>query len=62
MRAVEFKDHIAASDVTDDDINRLQIECLYGRILKKDDRREISQTLGVLREILREARKNNSNG
>lgn len=53
----DFKAQIAESDVTDDDINRCQLEILYGRILKKSDRLEISQTLGVLREILREARK-----
>lgn len=56
MNTKEFRDQIAASDVTDDDINRCQIEVLHGRILTKADRLEISQTLGVLRQILKAAR------
>lgn len=49
--------NIAASEVTDDDINRLQTTVLWSPgSLKKNDRLEISRTLGVLRAILADAR------
>lgn len=54
---MDFVKKIAASDVTDADINRLQVGVLYSRgALKKDDRLEVSRTLGVLRAILSTAR------
>ncbi|MGH6977798.1 MAG: hypothetical protein ACRED4_00660 [Brevundimonas sp.] len=56
----EFVSQIAASDVQDGDIIRLQMAVLYGGILKKEDKREVSQTLGVLRAILETARANPS--
>lgn len=51
-----FKKAIASSDVTDEDINWLQVEILHGRIMKSETRLEASRTLGVLREILADAR------
>lgn len=51
-----FISDIAASDVTSEDVTRCQLEVLYGRILSKKDRQEISQTLGVLKAILERAR------
>ena len=54
---MDFIKKIAASDVTDDDINRLQVSALYSRgSLKWTERLEISRTLGVLRSILSDAR------
>lgn len=54
---MDFVKKIAASDVTDDDINRLQVRALYSRgSLKRTERLEISRTLGVLRSILSDAR------
>ena len=58
----EFVSQIAASDVQDGDIIRLQMAVLYGRILKKEDKREVSQTLGVLRAILETARASTDQG
>ena len=55
--AEQFVSQIASSDVLDADITRLQVAVLYGGILRKDDKRELSQTLGVLRSILKDARK-----
>lgn len=54
---MEIVQNIAASEVTDDDINRLQTTVLWSPgSLKKADRLEISRTLGVLRAILSDAR------
>jgi len=54
---MEFAQKIAASEVTDGDINRLQTIALWSPgSIKKADRLEISRTLGVLRAILADAR------
>lgn len=54
---MEFAQKIAASEVTDEDINRLQVSALYSRgSLKRAERLEISRTLGMLRSILADAR------
>lgn len=54
---MDFVKKIAASDVTDEDINRLQVSALYSRgSLKRAERLEMSRTLGVLRSILSDAR------
>lgn len=50
-------DAYASSDVTFGDIERLQVSVLYSQgSLPKDARLDISRTLGVLREILKDAR------
>lgn len=54
---MDFVKKISASDVTDEDINRLQVSALYSRgSLKRAERLEMSRTLGVLRSILSDAR------
>lgn len=57
MTRDQFVERIAASDVTAGDLSRLRTSALYGRILTKVEREEVSQTLGVLRDILAEARR-----
>ena len=54
--AADFARRVSEADITESEINRLQVEVLYGRILNKADRLEISQTLGVLKAILMDAR------
>lgn len=53
----KFKKAIANSDVSHDDLTRLRAVVVYSRIPSKAERHEISQCLGVLRDILDEARK-----
>lgn len=63
MGGESFAELIAESDVTDEDINRCQIEVLHGRgAMKKEDRLEVSRTLGVLRAILSTARATRPSG
>lgn len=57
MSETMLRKQIAGSDITHDDLTRLRTAVVYSRIPSKQDRIEISQCLGVLREILDEARK-----
>lgn len=54
--AEDFIRRIRECDITHDELTRLRVDVVYGGILKKDTKLEINACLGVLRDILDEAR------
>lgn len=53
----DFIRRIRECDITHDELTQLRVAIVYGGILKKDTKMEINACLGVLRDILDEARK-----